>query len=284
VEKLRKQPNLPATANQFLSDKRPYSSAYHVLKLLSIHGADREVIALTQDEAFDVQSLARFAMNWYFRPAAEYAAHGREQDALGLFRTFIAIMRWPVGRGRWLSLKGVDATDVPVLVDLFCTSANSVEEDLCLLGLLKAIAPTPQRRDSLDEPFEGPSLTSGIVGVAKAYAKLPLALQNTRLARYLKLWEEPDVDALQHPPTDFTASQMQAWNYGVGVVLRNWALDRQAEAECRNDIALSKRAFESARAVQSNGSYFVNAINQHLHDFERPDFCYALARQRASSH
>jgi hypothetical protein len=138
VEALRKE-TLPTMGRKLLS-QFSYSSAYHLLEDLSLRGADQEVLELTANPGFDADSLARFAGHWYLYPATEYAVHGRESDALALFRNFLGLMRHAVQRGDWISLPGVDATDLPVLADVFCNVPDHRDSELCLIGILKALS------------------------------------------------------------------------------------------------------------------------------------------------
>ncbi|MDP8979472.1 MAG: hypothetical protein M3O35_02655 [Acidobacteriota bacterium] len=233
VAQLR-QGAVPASAKQLL-DANHYSSAYHLLKELSLHHADGEVADLSANDAFDIESLANFANEWYLMPASEYAAAGREHDAVVLFRKFLAVVRPQVLRGHWLSYDGMDTTDIPAIADLFCVGRDRLTQDLCLLGILKAV--------NADD-------------FAAEYGRLPEALRSDPLTAYLKLWKWDGSGALFWPPEAYTAPQQAAWFYSIGVVVRKAARALNDPTECAAALGSAAKAFGLSVEAQPHNGYF----------------------------
>ena len=259
VQALRRKP-LPKVAEDLLQHNS-YSSAYHLLKDLSLHNADSEVLQLVTDPLFDAPTLATFASNWYFQPAAEYVTHGREQDGLQLFKSFIDVMRNPAKRGEWLSLEGIDATDVPAIADIFCQVEDRLHSDECLLGFLKSLARS-----------KDPDVLLGISHVADTYSKLPTTIKSLALEGYLRVW---GWDGTGEPPSQLdwlTPSQSAAWQYAKGVRLQATA---KTSAQCDDLLQQALSNFEKAFSGMSTDDYLYLPAKHHISDIEthRLDIC-----------
>jgi hypothetical protein len=122
VESARKQ--VLGRRTQELLNDRSFSNLRNVFMALSARGADDDLVKLAGQMDITLHDLSTFATSWYADPAERYALNGREYEAVILFRRFIDLMRVPVKEGEWLSIPGLDATDVPVLADLFCTASD----------------------------------------------------------------------------------------------------------------------------------------------------------------
>ncbi len=265
VELLRRQV-LPPVASQLLKEYK-YSSAYHLLKDLSMRGADREVIRISAISVFDIHSLTRFSVDWYLDPAMYYASHNREQDAIPLFRAFLAIMMGQVEAGHWLSQEGVDATDLPVIVHLFCESGDLLTETLCLTGILKALyrADVRVEQDASRSVPPGSAVLARTDKFSDAYEGLPQALRSVSLTAYLRVWTWDGAGSAPRVPPMMNPGQQAAWHYAVGVVLRRRAKRSAKRDECNEILKKSDQAFAQSIRARHDG-YLAPAAERHRQD------------------
>lgn len=264
VEQLRKTP-LPRVAGELIK-ARSFASAYHLLKSMSIRGADAEVPQVVENPVFDAESLSRFAVSWYLRPASLYAVHGREQDATRLFRLYKETVRVLPRRGEWLSVAGVDATDLVVLSDLFCVSRDVVQRDECDLGLLKTVARVTERYGYGGAGSFREQVLSGLDGFHEEYESLPDVLKTSSLSEYLALWSDPDDQRLSSQPRGLTPAQTQAWHYAQGALLIRFARATPVAVACQEILSRASSAFEQALEERVPASYFDGPASRRLDD------------------
>jgi hypothetical protein len=189
---------------------------------LVIEGEEQEAVKLLDNSVFDNdQSVALykddFASTWYLDPAAAYVAHHREYDGLNLFKQYVSIMRNPVAKHHWLSQPGLDGTDIPPLVDLFCTNSDQLALDECLLGLLKLMnsqnSDISSSREYLDKEN---GLSSGL---AHIYASLPKMVRSDVLQNYFMVWSWDGLSLPEPQPGNFSKDQLAAWKYAFAIGL-----------------------------------------------------------------
>lgn len=264
VESLRKQP-LSASTNQLLENHR-YGSAYEIARDLLIAGEDQEATKLLDNSVFDSdQSVAlykaNFANTWYLAPAAAYVAHHREYDSLNLFKQYVSIMRNPVANHHWLSYPGLDATDIPPLVDLFCTNSDQLALDECLLGLLKVTASQISRFSYYGPQTDdenGPSSD-----LAHIYASLPKQVKSDAMQDYFTVWSW-DGHSLPEPQHgDLSNDQLAAWKYAFAI--RLIAAAPKSES-CADTMARSEGMLASVVSAGDSMGYFAVPA-QHRVDF-----------------
>ncbi len=245
----------PPTATKLLLSKYQYSSLDTLLKDTSTTGNDSDIEQMSAN--LNLHYVTFFARDWYLNTALYYVVHGREHDALVEYKVFANIVRPQISRGNWLSLPGIDATDLPVISDLFCDGQDQYLNSLCITGILRAVAQTG------DDVSTGVSVKDFL----SQYEELDLALQATTLASYLRVWLWSGVGDLPVPPPNLTTSQFAAWHYALGVQMRYAALHlakaRRHQAECLSVLARGMNEFRYIESHFSTASvFYIPAINQ----------------------
>jgi hypothetical protein len=258
VATLRSQ-TLPKTAKTLL-DKNEYSSAYHLLKALIVRGADVEIPMITRLQGFDLTPLCRFATTWYLKAAILYTAANREEDALEELQYFVSITRDKVQNGQWLSREGLDATDIPVLIDLFCTPLGEAAAKTCSIGLLRVLKP-------LDNG-QIPDVVNGFRGFPSAYRALPPPLLQPTIARYLDVW---DWNLRGPVPTipSATAAQNSAVHYVLGSKFARAALIQTDKRRCESFMQRGAAEFRRSMSSEAVPDYFSKPAFKGLQQIEK---------------
>jgi hypothetical protein len=236
-----------------------YESAIDLFHEMSILGADGEVLRLSSNPDIDIWDLAMFSSRWYLQDAFDYVQNSRDQDALLLYSRFAAILRPRIQKGEWLSLPGIDATDLPVITDLFCNSKNQLNNDVCVVEILRAIAQGETRVVS-----EGVDV-GNFLGNYKPSVHNP---QGHAIREYLTMWLWDGSGSAPKVPSDFTPDQRSAWRYGIGVALRQAAIKHVSSSEfavCRRDLA---EAVINFKAVGKDSKYFAEPSKSQLEGLE----------------
>jgi hypothetical protein len=253
VNELRRN-NPPPTAALLLS-QYSYSSLYHLFKDLSVRGKDDEILYIsshfTSDSSVGIDSLSHFATDWYLASALDYVTHFRESDAIKQYRLFAGVLRTYIKQGNWLSLPGIDSTDLPVLTDIFCSGGPDAANDLCVVGILRAIAKISSQNNPRD-------LESGIPisDFLSSYSNIDKLMQSTPLVRYLSLWQWDGSGEPRVVPKDLTPAQASAWHYALGVVLRENATKLKSRTDCERLTDKALREFGWVKKQRDD--YFAN--------------------------
>jgi hypothetical protein len=279
---LLRDAHISAVADEFLSRNR-YSSAYHLLKDLAIEGHHSDVVVVTAHPLFTrdweaSSQLLLFAKDWYLIPALQYAVSAREQDAVKAFGYFAGISDHVVRSGHWISQKGVDLTDLPVLALAFCNQADPLKRNLCVLGLVKAVArgllltsDSIVWKRSMDAISHiGDSLWTGDLRIAKPYQSLPRILRNEALAVYLLAAEEVDkarpdtYKTLLEEPEILGPSARLTWYYLRGRMALSLARASRAAGECSFWIDAARLDLQRLMATEASSSPLRKAADEKL--------------------
>ncbi len=250
-----------------LIENHHYASAYDIARDLLAEGYDQEVLTLLRNDVFDaapsdVTYKANFANRWYLVPAVAYAAHNREYDGVALFKQYIDIMRVPLQSGHWLSQPGLDATDMPPLVDLFCTNTDPLAYDECLLGILrlavssKASIPTDSDAYFRFDDSPPPDLS-------KVYNSLPAYLKTAQMQSYIAIWTWDGHSSPEPQHEELSKDQIAAWNYAFALQLLSGAAKT---SDCMASITRSRELLSSVVANGEATDYFVSPA-QHRIEF-----------------
>jgi hypothetical protein len=230
-----KAQSLPPVAAR-LTNGQGYSSLYTLMRALAVRRADDDLVALARPSLADLRQLdQRVLATYLIRPAMDLVTRGLAQEGVRLFDRYISISRQYVLAHRWYSEVGVDHTDLPVLVDLFCTSPVGAVDNICVVGLLTAIA------NGGDDPLK----------IAPAYAALPAPLRNDALAMYLSLWSWSGRGDAPSIPSELTPGQRAAWRYATAVALRSAAGRTNSTETCHELIKRSTAEFRQVVALDS---------------------------------
>lgn len=252
----------PPLAARLLKDHQ-YTSPDNLFEEISILGGDKELIALSAFRDLKLNSLVRFAVSWYLNPALAYVHRGREQDALTMYNLFAAVLRPSIKHGNWLSLEGLDATDLPVITDLFCTNQDPLSQSLCIVGFLKAISLLLGEKSIAVDDGDSSSLKA-TEDLPFAYGDLNPRLRSEKLKLYLNLSLWKGIGAAPQPPIGLDAAQLGAWHYVVGRLLRKAATNLSDVNQCRAIIDRSKAQFRLSLKTSGGGGYFDNPSTRQL--------------------
>lgn len=243
-------------------ERHTYGSAYDVVKALLVQGHDHDASILLGDDVFDsdpdaVVYRSSFANKWYLLPAMSYASHNREYDGVSLFKQYLDIMRFSVKNNHWLSWPGLDATDLPVLADIFCTDTDRLKQDECLLGLLQ-LASSQAANFSTEFYLEGDG--KNLPDLGKIYGKAPVYLRKAALLDYLSIWSW-DGSGAEPEEENLTTDQTAAWKYALAVRLLD--ADKQHD-DCPHRVARSRDLLASVSAAGDSFGYFKRAADNRL--------------------
>jgi hypothetical protein len=244
----------PPAATQTLLAKYTYSSVENLLQNLSILSKDDDISVLSTNQ--DLSSLVSFARSWYLEPAFYYILHGREHDAVNEYSRFTAIVQPQILRGHWISVSGIDATDLPVITNLFCVQSDQYLTSICLAGVLRAIAET------------SPDIMAGVpIGdFLNKYESLDASLQVANLGSYLRVWIWNGLGDAADPPDGLSKPQLAAWHYALGVRLRGAASDlgkAKQQTDCQATLARGVNEFHKAEALSApDDTFYLPAIHQ----------------------
>jgi hypothetical protein len=280
---------VPPLTGQLLQHNS-YSSAYNLLSELSLLGADAEVVNVSGNEHFDIGTLSHFAASWYLRPAETYVQNNREQDAVTQYELFASILRPHIRRGEWLSLLGIDETDLPVLTDTFCVQEQEVDRNLCTIGILKTLARVDADQSSNDQNSNDPDREDIQYGIKTSsfldkYNRLNPRLRSKALADYLSVWLWHGRGTPPASETSLTPVQQSLWYYAIAVVERNLArtlADGGSSPDCLTVLSTSVDEFRLAGTVAQDGGYVSAAATRAAEDLHNKgdDFCQPSKRSK----
>jgi hypothetical protein len=261
ILKLKETSEIPSVKR--LVFKRVYSTGYLLLKDLAQLHDEHAVIAVsglpdfTQTRSTSWR-LLEFAKTNYLEPALEYAAASRERDAVAAFKVYNILTMRLVKAGFWLSKKGVDLTDLPVLAEAFCTQPDELVQDRALVGLLRAILGTSGELEDGED-------------IHSAYSALPQDLQVEALRRYLETWSrvhDGSAGLVEEYGSETgglpTPMAEAAWSYLRGVAAEKEATKGHSKEECLDFMARAREAFESAVDRDKDLLVFAGPARRHL--------------------
>jgi hypothetical protein len=245
---------LPPTTTALLH-QYSYTSLFNLFKELSLLGRDDEVVSIATKTKVDIYSLSLFAVEWYLRPAVAYATANRELDAVKYYRLFNGVLRPHIKNGDWLSMEGIDATDLPVLTDIFCPDDTSAASSLCMVGILRAL-----------EDHVGDTIGNGIPvkDFISSYDRLNPILRSAKLTDYLRLWTLTGMKQPLAQPSGLNAVQLSAWRYASGVMIRQTAFNGTSVEECERLLKVSMNGFKIIVAHGSAGDYFSDPAENQI--------------------
>lgn len=267
ILKLKAMSEIPSVKR--LVFKRAYSTGYSLLEDLSRLHDEHAVVAVSGLPDFTQTwstswRLLEFAQTNYLQPALEYTTASRERDAVAAFRVYNTLTMRVVKAGFWLSKKGVDLTDLPVLAEAFCTHPDVLIQDRALAGLLKAILGKSDPPDALQRLSEGTDIHS-------AYSSLPPDLQVEPLRRYLEAWSkvyDGSAGLVEEYPSDAgglpTSMAEAAWSYLRGVAAEKEATKGHSKEECLELMSRAREAFESSVERDKDLLIFASPAQKHL--------------------
>jgi hypothetical protein len=269
-------------ATRHLIDTYSYPSAYDIVRNLLANGDEQDVPTLLANDVFEtpnsevqddigspVKYKANFANKWYLVPAASYAAHHREYDAVTLFKQYLSIMHVSVANGHWLSQPGLDATDLPPIAEIFCAHNGDISYDDCILGLVKVIAPN-MRNFLPNAVFTGSSSDTADIG--RAYGALPSFVKTNALQDYFAIWSWDGTSLPEPQHGNLPQDQLAAWNYAFAIRLLVAARNGQ---QCVDTLGRSQGLLSTVAESGDSLGYFSGPARRRL-DFisrKRNDIC-----------
>jgi hypothetical protein len=261
VKDLAKQ-QLPLETRRLI-EKNTYASAYDITEALLSGGHDREALDLLENPVFDASQFAvveraNFANRWYLLPAFEYIAHNREYDGLAFFKSYLTIMRHSVSQGKWLSLPGLDATDLPALADTFCINSDKLSNDECLLSLLR-LADSDSEAFAHDPRYGREDRAA--VDAAQAYQQLPDYIVIKPLRDYLAIWSWNGYSVPEPGHGSLTPVELAAWNYAYAVRLLEPGSE---EPGCTSRVQRSRELLATVAFADSKQSVFTIPASHRL--------------------
>ncbi len=269
VRELKGRATLPPQTKALLGS-HSYDSAFVLFRELMVTGADHEIIELSMSPKIRLYRLVALSTFAYLRPAVIYAKSNREQDALSLYAKYGDLLRPHIQQGEWLSVPGIDGTDVPVLNDLFCPTPDSKQGQRCILDFLKSVDIDGLRSGIKTKKF------------LEAYPSKDITNDELRLRSYLQVWDWDGAGQLPVVPNDFTADQKPAWNYATGVILRRAAENTNKAQACRS---LINRAITQFRLVSGTSKYFAAPAKAQLQGIEeiKDEICQRATESSSTS-
>jgi len=274
VANLSKQ-QLDFATRQLLS-AHAYASAYDLAEALFAQGHNAEAITLLGNDVFDEGDAppverANFVNRWLLVPAFEYVGHNRDYDALTLFKMYLSVMRRPLAAGHWLSLPGIDATDLPAIVDTFCDSSDQLGKDECILSVLRIAASNSTQFEA--DPRETDYSTTDVPDDAplRAFDALPAYLKSDPLRAYLGVWAWDGFSPPEPSHGQMSISQTDAWNYAFAVRL---LAPGQRATDCAARVSRSRDILASVSSDTSNSVFTLPALHRIQYiDLHRDALC-----------
>jgi hypothetical protein len=244
----------PPQATAALLKAHTYKSAFTLFRELSIIGQDNEVDQLADSPGLHAQSVASFAVPWYLAIAKLDLDHDRAQDGVDLYKHFAALLRPRILAGEWISEEGLDATDLPVLTDVFCPKEDLFTQNACIAGVLEA----------LDAPY-GSTVAQDTGEFARAYAQVLPPLHSDQLSAYLRIWTWSGSGTPPPTPAHLNKAQLAAWHYAVGARQRRFASQNSTpRRQCLAVISQSRKSFSQALTDDPSPGYFKEPAQDQL--------------------